>query len=101
MTNFKKYASPLVTDPSWDPGNKYTMAWQSGYTCIGYNTKYIKEDITSLESMFDPKYKGKIGMMGIASELGSFGLLATGKDPSTSTPADWKVAAQKLEAQKP
>ena len=30
MTNFKKYASPLVTDPTWDPGNTYTMAWQSG-----------------------------------------------------------------------
>jgi spermidine/putrescine transport system substrate-binding protein len=101
MTNFHKNASKLITDPSWDPGNKYTMAWQSGYTCIGYNTKYIKEDITSIDSLFDPKYKGKIGMMGIASELGSFGLLATGKDPSTSTPADWTAAAAKLEAQKP
>lgn len=26
MGNFHKYASPLVTSPSWDPGNKYTMA---------------------------------------------------------------------------
>ena len=43
------------------------MAWQSGYTCIGYNTKYITEDITSVQSLFDPKYEGKIGMMGIAS----------------------------------
>ena len=49
------------------------MAWQSGYTCIGYNTKYIKEDITSVQSLFDPKYSGHIGMMGIAVELGSRG----------------------------
>jgi spermidine/putrescine transport system substrate-binding protein len=100
MPNFDKYASKLVSDPSWDPGNKYTMAWQSGYTCIGYNTKYV-DNVTSLDSLFDPKYKGKIGMMGIASELGSFGLLSIGKDPSTSTPADWTEAAKKLEAQKP
>jgi spermidine/putrescine transport system substrate-binding protein len=73
MTNFGKYASPLVTDPTWDPGNTYTMAWQSGYTCIGYNTKYIKEDITSVQSLFDPKYSGHIGMMGIAVELGAVG----------------------------
>jgi spermidine/putrescine transport system substrate-binding protein len=101
MTNFKQYASPLVTDPSWDPGNKYTMAWQSGYTCIGYNTKYITEDITSIQSLFDPKYQGKIGMMGISTELGSAGLLAIGVDPAASTPDDWSKAADKLNAQKP
>jgi spermidine/putrescine transport system substrate-binding protein len=101
MQNFDKNASKLVTNPSWDPGNKYTMAWQSGYTCIGYNTKFIKEPITSIQSLWDPKYSGKIGMMGIASELGSFGLLATGVDPATSTPGDWTKAAAKLEQQKP
>ena len=102
MTNFYANASDLVKNPSWDPGNKYTMAWQSGYTCIGYNTKYIKEDITSVESLFDPKYKGKIGMKGIATELGSFGMLANGvADISKSTPTDWSNAADKLKAQKP
>jgi spermidine/putrescine transport system substrate-binding protein len=101
MTNFTKYASPLVTDPTWDPGNKYTMAWQSGYTCIGYNTKYITEPITSIQSLFDPKYSGKIGMMGISTELGSAGLLATGVDPAASTPDDWSKAAEMLDAQKP
>jgi spermidine/putrescine transport system substrate-binding protein len=100
MVNFYKNASPLVTNPSWDPGNKYTMAWQSGYTCIGYNTKYITEEITSIQSLFDPKYKGKVGMMGISTELGSAGLLATGVDPAASTPDDWNAAADKLNEQK-
>ena len=100
MKNFTQYASPLVTDPTWDPGNKYTMAWQSGYTCIGYNTKYISEPITSIQSLFDPKYQGKIGMMGISTELGSAGLLAIGVDPAASTPDDWSKAADKLNQQK-
>jgi spermidine/putrescine transport system substrate-binding protein len=101
MPNFDKYASDLVTNPSWDPGNKYTMAWQSGFTLIGYNTKYIKEEITSIKSLFDPKYEGKIGMFANASEVGSVGLLANGVDPSTSTPDDWKRAADTLMQQKP
>ena len=42
MTNFNKYAGPLIKNPSWDPGNKYTMAWQSGWTAIGYNSSVIK-----------------------------------------------------------
>ncbi|MFL5736385.1 MAG: spermidine/putrescine ABC transporter substrate-binding protein [Actinomycetota bacterium] len=101
MTNFDKYASDLVTDPSWDPGNKYTMAWQSGFTTIGYNEKYVKTPPTSLDVLWDPQYKGKIGMMGIPEEIGSFGMLAIGADPATSTPDDWKKAAAKLEEQKP
>lgn len=101
MTNFYANASKLVQDPPFDPGNEHTMAWQSGFTCIAYNSDYIKEPITSIQSLFDQKYKGKIGMMGIASELGSFGLLAIGKDPATSTPEDWTAAAAKLMEQKP
>ena len=101
MTNFYKYSSELIRDPVFDPGNKYTMGWQSGYTCMAYNSKYITEPITSLQSLFDPKYEGKIGMMGIASEIGSIGLLAIGKDPKASTPEEWQQAADKLMEQRP
>jgi spermidine/putrescine transport system substrate-binding protein len=76
------------------------MAWQSGYTALAYNTKFIKEDITSIESLFDPKYKGKIGMMSDPQELGSAGLLALGKDPAQSTPTEWQQAANKLQSQR-
>ncbi len=100
MPNFDKYASDLVNDPSWDPGNQYSMAWQSGYTGMAYNTDYIKEDITSLQALFDPKYKGKVGMMSDPLDLGSAGLLALGVDPAGSTPDDWQQAAAKLQDQK-
>jgi spermidine/putrescine transport system substrate-binding protein len=101
MTNYYKYSSKLIRSPSFDPDNKYTMGWQSGFTCMAYNTKYIKEPITSLQSLWDPKYEGKIGMMGIASELGAQGLLSIGKDPAASTQDDWDQAAAKLQEQKP
>jgi spermidine/putrescine transport system substrate-binding protein len=101
MTNFDKYAGPLVKNPSWDPGNKYTMAWQSGWTAMAYNSSVITEKIDSVQSLFDPKYKGRIGMPEDPQELGSIGLNAIGVDPASSTPADWKHAAQKLQEQKP
>ena len=63
MTNFDKYAGPLIKNPSWDPGNKYTMAWQSGWTAIGYNSSVVKDPGTSVGILFDKKYSGKIGMM--------------------------------------
>jgi spermidine/putrescine transport system substrate-binding protein len=101
MTNFDKYAGPLVKNPSWDPGNKYTMAWQSGWTALSYNTSIIKDTIDSVQALFDPKYKGHIGMPEDPQELGSIGLLAIGVEPASSTPDDWTRAAQKLVEQKP
>ncbi len=100
MTNFNKYAGPLVKNPSWDPGNKYTMAWQSGWTAIGYNSAIIKNPGSSVDVLFDKKYAGKVGMMADPQELGSVGLLAIGVDPATSTESDWAKAVMKLQQQK-
>jgi spermidine/putrescine transport system substrate-binding protein len=101
MPNFDKYAGPLFKNPSWDPGNKYTMAWQSGWTALAYNSSVIKEPIDSVQALYDPKYKGRIGMMADPQELGSNALLALGLEPAKSTAADWRKAAAKLKAQQP
>ena len=100
MANFNKNAGPLVKNPSWDRGNKYTMAWQSGWTAIGYNSAIIKNPGTSVDILFDKKYAGKVGMMNDPQELGSVGLLAIGVDPATSTESDWAKAAKKLQQQR-
>jgi spermidine/putrescine transport system substrate-binding protein len=99
MTNFRKYAGPLVRNPPWDPGNRYTMAWQSGWTAVGYNRSAIKNP-QSIGVLFDKKYAGKVGMMSDPQELGSAGLLAIGVDPATSTESDWHKAATVLRKQK-
>ena len=100
MTNFNKHASPLVKNPPWDPGNKYTMAWQSGWTAVGYNSKLIKNPGSSVGILFDKKYAGKVGMMSDPVELGSLGLLAIGVEPINSTEKDWQKAAKLLQRQK-
>ena len=100
MTNFNKNAGPLIKNPSWDPGNKFTMAWQSGFTTIGYNKTVVKNPGDSVGILFDKKYAGKIGMMSDLQELGSVGLLAIGVEPASSTESDWAKAAKRLDQQK-
>ncbi|HVB51178.1 MAG TPA: spermidine/putrescine ABC transporter substrate-binding protein [Acidimicrobiales bacterium] len=100
MTNFNKYASPLLKSPTFDPGNKYTMAWQSGWTSVAYNSKHVKDPGNSVQILFDKKYAGKVGMLSDPFELGSLGLLALGIEPATSTEKDWSKAATKLKKQK-
>ncbi|MQY02988.1 ABC transporter substrate-binding protein [Actinomadura macrotermitis] len=100
LKNFQKWAGPKFRSPAYDPGNAFTIPYVSGATGIAYNTKYVKEEITSIAQLFDPKYKGKVGMMSDSQELGNFGMFAVGADPEKSTPKDWENAARKLREQR-
>jgi spermidine/putrescine transport system substrate-binding protein len=100
IPNFFKYASPLVKNQPYDPGNRYTAAWQSGLTGIAYDPRLTKREITSVHDLFDPAFKGHVGMMSDNTELGSLGMLALGIDPVHSTQADWKKAATMLTKQR-
>jgi spermidine/putrescine transport system substrate-binding protein len=101
MANFYANASPLVLDPSFDRGNVYTMAWQSGITGIGYNPKYVKREITSWQDLLDPAFKGKVGMFGDTEDLPNSAICAVGVNPETSTEADWRKAGAWLTKQRP
>ncbi|TMR23005.1 spermidine/putrescine ABC transporter substrate-binding protein [Nonomuraea turkmeniaca] len=100
LPNFAANAGQKYKERSYDPGNKYTIPYTSGVTGIAYNTKYVKEDITSIQALFDPKYKGRVGMMADAQEIGNFGMFALGIDPEKSTEADWRKAGDKLKEQR-
>ncbi|GAA3664435.1 spermidine/putrescine ABC transporter substrate-binding protein [Nonomuraea antimicrobica] len=100
LPNFQANAGQKYKERAYDPGNKYTVPYTSGVTGIAYNTEYVKEEITSIEALFDPKYKGRVGMMADAQEIGNFGMFALGIDPEKSTEADWQKAGEKLKAQR-
>jgi spermidine/putrescine transport system substrate-binding protein len=100
MTNFYTYASDLVRSPSYDRGNVFTMAWQSGITGIGYNPKYM-DNITSWDDLLDPKLNGHLGMFADNEDLPCSALCAIGVNPETSQPADWHKAAEWLQKARP
>jgi len=95
--NFDQYAGKNFVDPVYDPGNKYTMAWQSGITGIGYNTKYVTDPVTSFDDLLDPKYAGHVAMFNNSPDAGCSAMLHLGISPETSTPDDWQKAAEYLQ----
>jgi spermidine/putrescine transport system substrate-binding protein len=97
---FDQHADVTVTNPDYDPKNRYTMAWQSGITGIAYNPELTGRPITSLADLFDPAFHGKVGMFGDATDLPNLALLAVGADPETSTEDDWRRAADMLAKQR-
>lgn len=97
--NFDKYAGDAVKDPSYDPGNKVSIPYQSGITGLGWDPVQVaalrpdNPTITSIKDLFDPAFKGKVGMFGDTLDMPSMALLGIGVDPETSTPGDWAAAA--------
>ncbi|MGH3067972.1 MAG: polyamine ABC transporter substrate-binding protein [Streptosporangiaceae bacterium] len=100
LPNFHKYASAKFQHRSFDPGNTYSIPWASGTTGIAWNPKFIPTPVTSIKELWNPAYKGRVGMMSDIQDLGNFGLLKLGIEPETSTPADWRAAAKTLTQQR-
>jgi spermidine/putrescine transport system substrate-binding protein len=100
LPKFGQNAAAAYKNSSYDRGNVYSIPWQSGITGVAYYPEKTGRRLTSLEDLWDPAFSNQIGMMSDVSELGNFGMLALGIDPATSTPDDWRRAADKLEEQK-
>ncbi len=101
LPNFTANAGPKYKQEAYDPGNVYSVPWASGITGIAYDRAKTGRDITSLEDLWDDKFRGKIGMFSDPQELGNFGMLKNGVNPETSKEADWKQAAADLKKQTP
>jgi spermidine/putrescine transport system substrate-binding protein len=85
-----------VKDVSFDAGRKYSVPWLSGMTAIGYNPKKTKKELTSINDIFDPKYKGQVTMLTEMRDTVGLVMLGMGKDPATVTLADAKAACAKI-----
>ena len=47
-------------NPSYDPGNKYSVPYQGGVAGIAVNTSKVKKNITSYDDLFDSSLKNSI-----------------------------------------
>ena len=101
LPNFAKNAADAVKNPSYDPGNKFTLAWQSGLVGLAYNPKLTKREITSIKDLSDPAFKGKITMFEGDEDFPTMTMIGMGIDPVTSTEDDWKRAAEEMKKLRP
>jgi spermidine/putrescine transport system substrate-binding protein len=94
--NFDKNAASWAKSPFYDPGNKHTMAWQSGLTGIGYNTELVVKAPTKLDDLMSTDYfpSGTVGVL--KADAPDLVMVNLGIDPKTSGQAEWDQAAEWL-----
>jgi len=90
-----KHLSPDAKPPSTDPNWDFSIPWQGGMTGLIVNRK-LAPDLTSVNDIFDPKYKGKIDVVTELREVVPLVMKAEGIDPDTATTQDWLDAIGKL-----
>ena len=52
-----------LKSPSWDKNNEYQLPYQTGIAGIAYNSSITKRELKSVADLFDPAFKGQIGML--------------------------------------
>ncbi len=85
-----------LRDVSFDAGRKFSVPWLSGMTGLGYDPKKTGRELTSINDIFDAKFKGKVTMLTEMRDTIGLVMLGLGKDPATCTVDDAKAAAAKI-----
>lgn len=96
LPTFAANVQDLYRDPVWDPGNRYSIAWQSGLVGIGYNPELTGREITSWDDLLDPAFAGRTGMFKEMRDTFTLALLADGVKPEDATIDDVTRVQEKL-----
>ena len=98
-TNQKNLRTDLL-DAKADPGRKYTAPYMSGMVGIAYNRAATGRDITKVDDMWDPKFKGKVSLLSDTQDgLGMF-LMSQGHSPEDPTLENVQKAVEVIKEQK-
>jgi spermidine/putrescine transport system substrate-binding protein len=92
--NFDANAATWAKDPDFDPGNKFSMAWQSGLTGLGWNTEKVSQPLTKMDDLMNPDIVGTNSVGMLKADMPDLVMINLGIVPAESTPEDWKAAAE-------
>jgi spermidine/putrescine transport system substrate-binding protein len=82
---------------TFDPGRKYSLVWQSGFTGVGYNPEMTGRELTSVNDIFDPAFAGHVTMLTEMRDTVGLVMLGQGKDPANATVEDARAAVEKIQ----
>jgi spermidine/putrescine transport system substrate-binding protein len=85
-----------LRDVSFDPGRKYSVPWVSGMAGLGYNPKKTGRELTSINDIFDAKFKGQVTMLTEMRDTLGLVMLALGREPAKASQADAQAACARI-----
>jgi spermidine/putrescine transport system substrate-binding protein len=93
----KKNLVANLQDIDFDPGRKKSLPWQSGFAGICWNKEKLPQGLKSVDDLWKPELKGKVGVLSEMRDTMGLLLLQQGVDISkTFSDADFDKAIDTL-----
>jgi spermidine/putrescine transport system ATP-binding protein len=89
---------PQYLNVVWDPGGKFNLPWQAGFTGFAYNIAETGRELKSINELFNPEFKGRVGFFSEMRDSLGLTMLGMGNDPSNPKEDDIFDALDKIEA---
>ena len=101
LPNLKKNVWPMLADPYYDKGSRYTVPYTVYLTGIGWRTDMVSADIAGMdnpwEAFWDPEYKGIAGLYDDYRETVGVGMYKNGiTDINSDNKSDLAAARDNL-----
>ena len=96
----KKNLRPDLLKSKADDGRKFSAPYMSGMVGLAYNRAATGRDLTKVEDMWDPAYKGKVSLLSDTQDgLGMF-MMSLGQSPENPTAESVQKAVDLIKEQK-
>ncbi|MBK6289378.1 MAG: spermidine/putrescine ABC transporter substrate-binding protein [Gammaproteobacteria bacterium] len=96
MPNVTANLLPGLRQTVFDPGRRYCLPWQSGFTGIAYNAALVPEVGSVGELLTRDDLRGRITLLSDMEDTMPFMLRLVGADPSRFDDDDWHSAIELL-----
>lgn len=96
----KSNLRPDLLEASIDPDRRYTLPYMSGMVGLGYNRRLAGREITSIDDLWDPAFKGRVSLFSDKQDALGMVMLAQGDDPSDPSTEAVQKAADKVAEEK-
>jgi spermidine/putrescine transport system substrate-binding protein len=96
MPNVVSNIETAVARPDFDPKREWSVPWQSGQVLLIFRKDKIGGEITSVNDLFDPKFKGKVTMLTEMRDTVGSVLLGEGIKPEQASLDQVMTAIDKI-----
>jgi spermidine/putrescine-binding protein len=95
VPNFKNIGDEFK-NLEYDPGNKYSVPYQWGTSCLVVDTSKVTRPITKWADLWDPEFQGKVVLLDDEREVLGMVLTVLGYDKNSIDPAQLDAAKAKF-----
>ncbi|MDT5052249.1 MAG: spermidine/putrescine transport system substrate-binding protein [Mycobacterium sp.] len=96
----KKNMRPDLMNAAADSGRKFTAPYMSGMVGLAYNRAATGRDVTKIDDLWDPAFKGRVSLLSDTQDGLGMVMLSQGNSPEKPTTETVQKAVDLIKAQK-